>query len=136
MRIPVLLLPLVLLACGEKDTGAWFDSSIDTSPDDTSVEVTWAEVEIINETGNSIFFVYQCESRGDVCIEEVQGTLPDGDSMIYQVDPGWWVTYIVDENVKCATSGEYELFAGDSYSWRVRNNVMNGAWDGSVCTPR
>ena len=131
MRLAVLSLASLLLACDEKDTGAWFDSTVDTAPEDTSVEITTASVEIINETGYSIFYIYQCQSEGDVCVEEVGGTLPDGDSMVFEVDPGWWETFVVDEYDGCAFTGDYQLFAGDFYSWRVRETV--GTWNGTRC---
>jgi len=133
MTILPLVLPFLVTACGtEKDTAPVEDTSHeDTTPVDTAPEITYATVEIINMSGGSIWYIYQCVAETLECIDVLGGSLADDHSMDFQVEPGNYKTYIVDEESACAYSGEYPLFAGDEYSWTVRD--IKGAWDGTNC---
>lgn len=127
MRTLIAAVLLVLSGCGDKTP----EDTQDTVPEDTAPEVTWAEVEVENATGYNIFYLYQCEADGYDCTEMINGTLLDGQTFIFQVEPGRWVSHVVDEDRFCVSSEEYVLYAGDRYPWRVL--AMTGKWNGSMC---
>ncbi len=122
--LPLLVMPFLACKAEEQDTG-WIPV-VDTGP-----FVDYALINIVNESGVSIFHAYQCIVETSECYDGIDGTLVDGSTSTLQVDPGWWTTTVVDEYDMCRFSGEYQLFKGDEYTWIVQ--TMNAHWDGQVC---